>query len=292
MRLIVSLVCALSLTALVACSDSHVPSVKSDPSFAAIGRGKIDVEGGLLNINAPNDAIFSEITVQRGATVKAGDVLARFNSEQENLAVELAGAEVSHAQLELDALQRRTKNAELLAGRWQSAAKEGAADQAQADEAQQTLNQLRADITSAKSMLAIANIKRKQTQFALAQRALHAPQNAEVAKVTAQAGTAVSGNNPAFVLLPNKPLIIRAEINESFIGQIKQGSKASVLFEAAPQSAQIEAHVVYIGSLLEAGHWGDEQQQTNRVVECILEFDQPQHYLVGQNVMVKFHAEH
>jgi hypothetical protein len=87
-------------------------------------------------------------------------------------------------------------------------------------------------------------------------------------------------------------LIIRAEINESFIGQIKLGAKASVLFEATPQNAQIEAHVVYIGSLLEAGHWGDEQQQTSRVVECILEFEQPQHYLVGQNVMVKFHAEH
>lgn len=292
MRSLVSLLCALSLACLAACSDSHTPSVKNEEPFTPIARGKIDIEGGLLNINAPADGVFSEIDVHIGAAIKAGSVLAKLNAEQESLALELATAEVNHAQLAMNALTNRVKNAEQLAKRWASAAQQGAAEQVQADEAQQNLNQLHAEIDNAKSVLAMANIKRKQMQHALALRTLYAPQDAEVAKISAQVGTFASSTNPAFVLLPNKPLIIRAELNESFIGQVKPGAKAQVSFEATPQIAQIEAHVVYIGSLLETGHWGEEQQQTNRVVECILEFDQAQHYLVGQNVMVKFHAEH
>ena len=291
MRLLAILLSAMSLAGLCACSDSRAPSIKNESSYTAIARGKIDVEGGLLNIEAPEAAVFSEIAVKVGASVKAGDVLARLNADHETLALELATAEVAHAQLDLDALNQRVKNAELLAERWQSAAKEGAAEQLHADEAQQNLQQLHAEIASAKSTLALANIKRKQAQHALTLRTLHAPQDALVVKISALVGGTASNSAPAFVLLPNKP-IIRAEINESYISQIHDGAKASVSFEAAPQSAQIEAHVIYIGRLLEAGHWGEEQQQTSRVVECILELDQAQHYLVGQNVMVKFHAEH
>ena len=292
MRLLAILLSALSLAGLNACSDSRAPTIKNESTFTAIARGKIDVEGGLLNIEVPEATIFAEIAVKPGTTVKAGDVIARLNADQEGLALELATAEMAHAQLDLDALNMRVKNAGLLAERWQSAAKEGAAEQLQADEAQQNLQQLHADIASAKSTLELANIKRKQAQHALALRTMHAPLDAVVVKVSAQAGGSTNSSAPAFVLLPNKPLIIRAEINESYISQIHEGAKASVSFEAAPQSAQIEAHVVYVGSLLEAGHWGEEQQQTSRVVECILELDQAQHYLVGQNVMVKFHAEH
>ncbi len=292
MRLIVTLLGVLLLGSLMACSDSRVPSVKKDSSLAAIARGKIDIEGGLLNITVPEEGIVSEINVKVGDNIKAGDVLAKFNSEQESLALELAIAQINHSQLELDALKIRLKNSEQLAERWQTAAKEGAAQQAQADEAQQNLQQLHAEINSTKSTLEMANIKRKQAQHALSLRTLRAPQDAVVAKVAAQAGISANSSTPSFVLLPAKPVIVRAEINESFIGQIQKGSAASVSFEATPQTAQLEAHVVYIGKMLEAGHWGDEQQQTSRVVECILEFDQPQHYLIGQNVMVKFHAEH
>jgi multidrug resistance efflux pump len=292
MRLLAILLSALSLAGLTACSDSRAPTIKNESTYSAIARGKIDVEGGLLNIEVPEATVFAEIAVKPGAAVKAGDVMARLNADQEGLALELATAEMAHAQLDLDALNMRVKSSGLLAERWQSAAKEGAAEQLQADEAQQNLQQLHAEIASAKSTLELANIKRKQAQHALALRTMHAPQDAVVVKVSAQAGGSANSSAPAFVLLPNKPLIIRAEINESYISQIHEGAKASVSFEAAPQNAQIEAHVVYVGSLLEAGHWGEEQQQTSRVVECILEMDQAQHYLVGQNVMVKFHAEH
>ena len=40
----------------MSCSESHSSDNKSEITYAAIARGKIDVEGGLLNIAAPPDA--------------------------------------------------------------------------------------------------------------------------------------------------------------------------------------------------------------------------------------------
>ena len=274
---------------LTSCSEPHSSGDKVDITYAAIARGKIDVDGGLLNVASPSDSRFKDINIQVGNDVKTGDILGRLNDDQELLGVEMADAEIHHAQAELDALNGRLEYTQHLAERWNTAVNAGAAEQQQADEVQQTLAQLRADINISKAALGVALIKRKQAGIALSQRTLRAPQNAKVIKIFPQKGSALNANQSiAFILLPAKPFIVRAEVNESFIAKIHQNSTAIVTLESNPQAVPIKAKVISLGATLDSSHWSDEQQQPSRVVECILAIEQQQHLLVGQNVMVKF----
>ena len=289
-RLIIGTATLLLLgSGLFACSDAHTNIPKTGAPYLAIARGKIDVDGGIVNIIAPQDIIFSEVNVAVGRQVKAGDLLGKLASAQATLNLELTDAEVRHSQDELAALKSRLNAAESLNRRWHLAASAGAAEQQQADDASQALAQLRSEITAAKSLETIARIKQQQAQLELTQQSLRAPVDAEVVKVYAQPGISLGANHSAaFTLLPNKPLLVRAEINEMFVAQIQPGTKAAIVLESSAQSAPLAAHVVRLGKLLEPSHWG-EDLQPGRAVECILAFEQPQHLLVGQNLMVKFY---
>ncbi|GAC1368970.1 MAG: hypothetical protein NVS3B3_01050 [Aquirhabdus sp.] len=105
--------------------------------------------------------------------------------------------------------------------------------------------------------------------------------------------------------MPQRPLLIRAEVNESFIGHIKMGMKASLSPEGSSSNLPIAAHVTQIGKVYETASLGnDPTLQNGRVVACILTLDtpSPSHQphrnpqskqtpplLIGQNLLVKFY---
>ena len=63
-----------------------------DSPFAAIASGKIDVEGGVIQVAARTAGIVREVYVQEGQTVQKGDVLARLEDDQLRLAANQARA--------------------------------------------------------------------------------------------------------------------------------------------------------------------------------------------------------
>jgi len=111
--------------------------------------------------------------------------------------------------------------------------------------------------------------------------------------VAAQPGASVSPSSGAlFTLLPQKPRIVRAELNESFVGVIKPGMHADVSSGNDAATAHWSAHVLRISQVYgPATLENDPQVRANaRTVECVLAFDQPQSLLIGQRVMVRFGA--
>lgn len=273
-------------SALAACSDapSAGPIAKSD--YAAIARGKIVVEGGLVEIAAPAQAMISDVNVVVGSKVEKGALLAKVDNKQATLNLSLAKAEAAQAQAQLTALQSRLPAAEQLAKRVREAADAGAVELQQALDAEGAVVQLKSELGIARSALEVVAVHQQQQQQALEQLAIKAPVAGEVLKVQLQAGTLAGGT--AFVLLPDRPLQVRAEVNESFLAALHEGSKADVTLAATPNLPAMQATLVRIGKLLESPQDAGEQV-SGRVVEAILAFDQPQPVLVGQNVMVKFH---
>lgn len=276
-------------------SPAHTESTAARLPYAAIARGKIDVEGGLLAVTAMRDGSFSQVSVHAGDHVRRGDVLARLDSRNAQINVGLAEAELQHAQAELDMLAARLPAQRQTAGRWQTAASAGAAEQQQADDARQSLQQLEASITVATASREMARQKVLQARYELGMQTITAAQDAEVVKVLVHAGSTsnLQEHAPAFILLPDTPLLVRAEVNESFIARLQAGMAADITLEAEPGRAALPAHVTHISPVLETGHLGDEAPM-NRVVECLLQFDRrpdknqaPLH--IGQNVLVKFH---
>ena len=287
---------ALSLSwLLVACSkpaDAPTSATsKPAPAYAAVARGRIDIEGGLLNLSMSREGTLAQVAVHEGDHVKQGQLLATLDTEPAKLAVDAAQAQLEQAQAQLKLLAVKQVAAKQRAQRLQAAVTAGAGDGQSADDAREAAAQVDAEQEAARAALSMANQKLDQARYELKERSLLAPFDAEMVQVSAQPGANVSpSSGPLFTLLPQKPRIIRAELNDSFVGVIQPGAHAEVVADSGGHDDRWSAHVLRIGqvygpSTLE----NDPQVRANaRTVECVLAFDQPQDLRIGQRVMVRF----
>ena len=137
---------ALTVSLLAACShdDAGKGSAPAPASvnYAAVARGRVDVEGGLLKLSMPREGVVAEIKVHEGDHVKKGQVLAMLDTKPSQLAVNAAEAEQKQAQAQGRLLEVRLKAAQQRAGRLAQAASAGAGDGQSADDARDAAQQL------------------------------------------------------------------------------------------------------------------------------------------------------
>ncbi len=289
---------ALALVVLLpACakSDNASTSVSatSAASFAAVARGRIDIEGGLLALSMPREGTLATVAVHEGDQVKQGQLLATLDTEPATLAVDAAQSQLAQAQAQLKLIAIKQAAAKQRAARLTAAVRAGAGDGQSADDAHEAAAQLDAEEQSAKATLSMSQQKLTEARYELKLRSLLAPFDAQITHVSGQPGASVSPTSgPLFTLLPTKPRIVRAELNESFVGVIKPGMHAEVSASNDAQNTHWSAHVLRIGQVYgPATLENDPQVRANaRTVECVLAFDQPQDLRIGQRVLVRFDA--
>jgi multidrug efflux pump subunit AcrA (membrane-fusion protein) len=293
-RPIVPLHAPLLLAALLlgACSQDSTPVANpaQPASYAAVARGRVDVEGGLLALRVPRDGTLAMVAVHEGDRVRQGQILATLANGDAQLAVAAAQAELDQAQAQARALEGKHGAAQLRARRLREAAKAGAGDGQSADDAQDAANQLDAEQQAAQAAVAIGTTRLAQARYELGLRTLRAPIAADVVQVAAQPGAGVSPQSGAlFTLLPLTPPIVRAELSEAYIGAVKVGMPAEV--SADDRAGQHwRAHVLRVGRVIGPSPLEDDPQAraTTRTVPCVLAFDQPQDLRIGQRVLVRF----
>jgi multidrug resistance efflux pump len=289
---------ALTLAWLAACSRSaDAPSgatAQPATAYAAVARGKVDIEGGLLNLSMPREGTLATVAVHEGDHVKQGQLLAALDSEPARLAVEAAQAQLEQAQAQLKLLGIKQAAAKQRAQRLAAAAAAGAGDGQSADDAREAAAQVDAEQQLARAALSLAGQKLDEARYELKQRSLLAPFDADVVQVSAQPGASVSpASGPLFTLLPQKPRIVRAELNDSFATAIHPGMPAEVVADSGGAHARWSAHVLRVGEVYgPATLENDPQVRANaRTVECVLAFDQADQtrdLRIGQRVMVRF----
>jgi multidrug resistance efflux pump len=283
---------------LAACSKpADAPTsttAKPTAAYAAVARGRIDIEGGLLNLSTSRDGTLATVAVHEGDHVKQGQLLAALDTQPAKLAVDAAQAQLEQAQAQLKLLAIKQAAADLRAKRLAAAVAAGAGDGQSADDAREAAAQLDAEQQADRAAQDMASQKLDEARYELKQRSLLAPFDAEVVRVLAQPGASVSpSSGPLFTLLPQKPRIVRAELNESFVGVIQPGMHAEVVADnSGRDNARWSAHVLRIGNVYgPATLENDPQIRANaRTVECVLAFDQPQDLRIGQRVIVRFGA--
>ncbi|MEO7052913.1 MAG: HlyD family efflux transporter periplasmic adaptor subunit [Rhodanobacter sp.] len=288
-------VIALGLSLLLgACSpapDTPSASAPPAPAYAAVARGRVDIEGGLLALSMPRDGTLARVAVHEGDQVKQGQLLAQLDIRPATLAVDAAQAELEQTQAQSKLLAVKLTAAKQRAGRLRAAVTAGAGDGQSADDAQEAAAQFEAEQQGGRATLDMARQKLDEARYELKQRSLLAPFDADVVKVAAQVGASVSpSSGPLFTLLPNKPRIVRAELNESFVGMITPGMHAEVSANSGSTDSHWSAHVLRVGKVYgPAMLENDPQVRANsRTVECVLAFDQPQNLRIGQRVTVRF----
>ncbi len=294
---------ALAVAALLpACSPSApAPAdtgAKPAATYVAVARGRVDIEGGLLNLAMPREGTLATVAVHEGDRVKQGQLLAALDTEPARLAVEAAQAQQEQAQAQLKLLGIKQAAAQQRAQRLAAAAAAGAGAGQRADAAREAAAQIDAEQQAARAALGMAGQKLDEARYELKQRSLVAPFDADVVRVSGQRGTSVSpASGPLFVLLPRKPRIVRAELNDSFAAAVHPGMPAEVVAEGG-EHVRWTAHVLRIGKVYSpATMENDPQIRANaRTVECVLAFDQPdaepvRNLRIGQRVTVRFGAD-
>lgn len=278
-----------------ACSKpAEAPAAATTSAYAAVARGKVDIEGGLLTLAMPREGTLDKVLVHEGDHVKTGQLLASLDTEPSLLAIEAAQAQLAQAQAQLKLLAVKQTAARQRAQRLAAALKAGAGDGQSADDAQEASAQIDAEQETDRASVSMANQKLAEARYELKQRSLVAPFDANVVQVSAQPGATVSpSSGPLFTLLPHQPRIVRAELNESFVGVITPGMHAEISANNDGSANRWGARVLRIGDVYgPATLENDPQVRANsRTVECVLAFDQPQELRIGQRVLVRFETK-
>jgi len=286
----------LLIPLLLAAGCSHeTPSAPASvsPTYAAVARGRIDVEGGLLKLDVAREGTLASVDVHEGDRVAKGQVLATQNAEPAHLQLEATEAGLAQAKAQRELLDGKLKTAQVQAKRLAEAASAGAGDGQSADAAAATVQALMAERDGADAAVAMATQKRDEARYELGLRTLRAPLAAQVVRVTAQTGASVSPASGAlFTLLPLTPPIVRAELSEAYVDAVKVGMPAVVATDGSGADRSWPAHVLRIGRVVGPSTLEDDpQQRANlRTVSCVLAFDQPppDDVRVGERVLVQF----
>lgn len=272
-------------------SQADVEPQTDAPRVIAAARGRVEIEGGLSRILATLDGQVESVLVEEGQRVEAGSVLAKLVSRDAMFSAAAAEAGLKEATARQAALEvRRTMQARLLE-RTRRAAKEQAVSAQALDEAEAAMATLTGDLRSAEAAVALATAKRDGALYDLERRQIRAPLAGRIARRSVKAGDVVSAAalTEMFVVIPDAPLIVRAEIQESLVRLVKPGMVADIVAES-DERINATGRILRVGAFLDNRRPGEgaTERADVRVAESIVQLDRPEAFLMGQRVYVRF----
>lgn len=259
--------------------------------YVAVGNGKADVEGGIIQVAARTAGVIKEVDVQEGEPVKKGQVLARLEDEQPRLAAQEAQAELGQARAQVEVLKVQLATAKREQARLLPLASKSFVTKQALDQANDAVRQAQAGIDAQNAAIATAQAKLAEARYNEELTIIRAPVDGRIVRRYANPGAGASTLNVSnmFDLEPNSAHIVRAEITENSLPYVSIGQPVTMSPEADPSKA-------YTGKVLrEAPVFGarklasdDPAERTDeRVVEVVVSADQAP-FLIGQRVLVKF----
>ncbi len=283
------------LATLTACSSSDQPP--SAPHTAttgaiAVARGRVDVEGGLLTLGAARDGTVVEVLVHDGQHVEKDQLLARLDARVAELAIATARAEQDQARAQLDVVTAGLQALRQQAQRMRGAASEGVATGQAAQEAGSALTVRVSEQAAARANVEITRQHVLAAELERSQLDVRAPVPGTLVDHSIRIGdhVAAQSGRELFRLVPDEPLIVRAELGEDFVNQVHPGMRAEIVADADPQHP-LPAHVLRVGAVFGPSRHVDDPQQTPdaRVVDCVLALDGGS-MRIGQQVLVRIRA--
>jgi multidrug resistance efflux pump len=282
----------LAATALLAggCGTGKEPAPAAAPSpYAAVARGRIDVEGGLLGVVAAREGRIARVLVHEGQRVRRGEHLIELDSTAAQLGVQAAQAGLREAGAQQQALVTQIAAAGQRAERLRAAAKAGAGEGQTADDAEAQVQQLAAQRDVALATRASAEARLAASRYELSQLTITAAQDALVTQVVAQVGGQASpAMGPLLTLLPETPRIVRAELSEVYADAVQPDMPARVSPEDDPGRSW-PAHVLRVSAIVGPARLEDDalRRSVERTVECVLSLDGETPLRVGQRVLAR-----
>lgn len=282
------LLMGLSLTACQKGSEDAQAQTPATP--AAVARGVIAVDGGLIPVAAPRDGLITRVEVEEGAHVERGAVLAQLDQDRTTLLADQAAAETAQLEAAWRGAEARASAAQAEAARLTRLASVDAATRHDADLARQAAMVAAAQSDEAGRAVDVARVRQKLAGLEQTARTIRAPVGGLVLRRTAAVGSAaVTGaSTPLFLLAPDGPRIVRAELDEAFVGKVAPGATAWVT-DSGGGAHVFKARVLRVSPAFEAAALDDQPgaRADGRVLRLVLAFDEPNGLRLGQRVLAR-----
>lgn len=180
----------------------------------------------VVEISTREEGVMEEITVKRGDFVKKGQVLARLESEVEELAVELARARAG-MRFQVEARQADVKYLKGQHGRVNDLFEKKAIPFHEKDKAYTDLILAEAQLREAKENYRIAQIEKKRAEQLLERRTIRSSVDGVIVEVLMEPGESVE-DRPILIVAQVDPLNVEVILSEKLYGTIDVGSQAEV----------------------------------------------------------------
>ncbi|HVO00003.1 MAG TPA: HlyD family efflux transporter periplasmic adaptor subunit [Steroidobacteraceae bacterium] len=259
--------------------------------YATIANGKVDVEGGVVEVAARRAGVISAVYVQEGDLVHKGQVLARQEDEDSRLAEKSAAAAVAQAESQMPLLQVNARTAQREYERLRGLAATKLVSQQQLDQASDAVASAQAQLGIQQAAVQTARAQLAQAEYNQDLTIIRAPMDGKIIRRYANPGAGASTLNVSdmFDLEPATSHIVRAEIVESAIPMVHVAQEVEITSEDDPSKVSVGS-VIRIAATFGARKLKSDsanEAADERVVEVVVSADNTP-YLIGQRVLVKF----
>jgi HlyD family secretion protein len=259
--------------------------------YTTISAGKVDVEGGLVDIAARAAGIVKEVYVQEGDKVEKDQILARQEDDDARLSRNRVAAQLAQAEAQLPILQVQYDAAVREEKRLERLIAENATSQQAFEQAQDRTLQLKAQLDAQKTSIQLVRAQLAEANYQVELYVIRAPTTGTIVRRYANPGSGASTFNVTamFQLQPDSQRIVRAEVEERSLNQVKVGQPVEIVPES-DQEKSYPGKVIRIAGVMGSRKLRSDdpsERADERVVEVVVDAEQAP-VLVGQRVLVKF----
>ena len=165
-------------------------------------------------ITSRNMGYIKSVNVDEGSSVKKGQILYEIDSSS-------IDSNKKEAELNLEILQNQARNLELNLNRYKNL-------QAQDLVSKYEVEQLELNLSNIKNMISITSAKVKEVNAQYDYLKVKAPNDALVLKKSIKAGEMAMPGMPAFILTDLSTLLVKADISETNLNDVKIGQKVDI----------------------------------------------------------------
>ena len=259
--------------------------------YAAIAAGKVDIEGGLVDVAARAPGIIHEVLVQEGDRVKQDQILARQDDEDARLGRDRVAAQLRQAKAQIAILEIQVEAASREAARLSRLLAQNAVSSQAVDQALDAQRQASAQLEAQRAAVSLVQAQLAEADYQVELHVVRAPADGRIVRRYANPGSGASTLQvtPLFQLQPDTQRIVRAEVEERSLAEVFAGQAVEIVPES-DQDTSFPGVVVRMAEVMGSRKLrsDDPSERTDeRVVEVVVDAESAP-VLVGQRVFVKF----
>lgn len=278
-----------ALLLFAACSGTPPAQHLDGPAPTAVAKGVVEAQGGLVRVLSPRDGVVAATMVDEGDQVAAGQPLAQLEDRQARLVLAAADAELGDRRAAVEVAEARASGAEREALRLRNLAAADAATRQDAEQATTAAAIARGEHHQAQEALRAAEARQRLNAYEVEVRTIRAPRPGRIVRRTAGAGAYAVASTPLFVLEPQGPRLVRAELDEAFADQVAPGMDATISREFQ-SGHSYAAKVLRVSDVLSGPALPDDAvaRADARVIGVVLALPPGADLRLGQRVLVRF----